>query len=89
MPVGKSAAKAVGDFRPLQADSLSDAAADLHATPMQVALAWLLQRSPNVVLTPGTTSVDHLQQNLVAAALQLPTEAIAKLDTLAATAATH
>jgi aryl-alcohol dehydrogenase-like predicted oxidoreductase len=77
----------LGGFTPLQSNALSDVAADLHATPMQVALAWLLQRSPNVVLIPGTSSVDHLRQNLAAAALQLPAEAIARLDTVAATAA--
>lgn len=76
----------LGGFSPLQSNALSDVATELDATPMQVALAWLLQRSPNVVLIPGTSSVDHLRQNLAAAALQLPTEAIAKLDTVAATA---
>ena len=79
----------LGGFTPLQSNALSDVAADLHATPMQVALAWLLQRSPNLVLIPGTSSVDHLRQNLAAAALPLPPEAIASLDTVAASAATH
>jgi aryl-alcohol dehydrogenase-like predicted oxidoreductase len=79
----------LGGFSPLQSDALSSVAADLHATPMQVALAWLLRRSPNVVLIPGTSSIDHLRQNLAAAGLQLPTEVIAMLDTVAATAAAH
>jgi aryl-alcohol dehydrogenase-like predicted oxidoreductase len=77
----------LGGFTPLQSNALSDVAADLRVMPMQVALAWLLQRSPNVVLIPGTSSVDHLRQNLAAAALQLPTGAIARLDTVAAAAA--
>ena len=51
---------------------------------MQVALAWLLQRSPNLLLIPGTSSVEHLRQNLAAAELQLPAEAVARLDTIAA-----
>jgi len=79
----------LGGFSPLQSNALSTVAADLRATPMQVALAWLLQRSPNLVLIPGTSSVDHLRQNLAAAGLQLPTDAIAKLDTVGATAAAH
>jgi len=79
----------LGGFSPLQSVALSDLAAELHATPFQVALAWLLQRSPNLVLIPGTSSVDHLRQNLAAAGLKLPTEAIAKLDAIAATAAAH
>lgn len=54
----------------------------LPATPMQVALAWLLQRSPNILLIPGTSSVKHLQENLAAASLQLPPEAVAELDSI-------
>jgi pyridoxine 4-dehydrogenase len=72
----------LGGFTPLQSGVLSEVAAELGATPMQVALAWLLQRSPNVLLIPGTSSVTHLQQNLAAAQLQLPPEAVARLDTL-------
>ena len=66
----------LGGFTPLQSNALSGVAAALGATPMQVALAWLLQRSPNLVLIPGTSSVDHLRQNLAAAALKLPATAI-------------
>lgn len=72
----------LGGFTPLQSGVLSDVAAELGATPMQVALAWLLQRSPNVLLIPGTSSVAHLQQNLAAAHLQLPANAVARLNTL-------
>jgi aryl-alcohol dehydrogenase-like predicted oxidoreductase len=54
----------------------------MKATPMQVALAWLLQRSPNILLIPGTSSLEHLRENLEAAALQLPTEIIANLETI-------
>ncbi|KRC14792.1 aldo/keto reductase family oxidoreductase [Acidovorax sp. Root217] len=72
----------LGGFTPLQSGVLSDVAADLGATPMQVALAWLLQRSPNILLIPGTSSVAHLEQNLAAAQLQLPPEAVARLNTL-------
>ncbi|MDB5710186.1 MAG: ydbC [Sphingomonas bacterium] len=70
----------LGGFSPLQSDSLSDVAARLDATPMQVALAWLLQRSPNILLIPGTSSPDHLRENLAAAELQLPDEVVAELD---------
>src|SRR3984893_10088979 len=62
----------LGGFTPLQSATLDRAAASLQATPMQVALAWLLQRAPNIVLIPGTSSVKHLRENLEAAALQLP-----------------
>ena len=72
----------LGGFSPLQASALDDAAASLKATPMQVALAWLLHRSPNILLIPGTSSVEHLQENLKAATLQLPPEMIAKLDAM-------
>jgi pyridoxine 4-dehydrogenase len=54
----------LGGFTPLQSSSLSDAASDLGATPMQVALAWLLHRAPNILLVPGTSSLDHLHENL-------------------------
>jgi aryl-alcohol dehydrogenase-like predicted oxidoreductase len=70
----------LGGFSPLQSSKLEAAAASLHATPMQVALAWLLQRSPNILLIPGTSSLEHLHENLNAATLQLSPEIIAKLD---------
>ena len=70
----------LGGFSPLQSASLDAAAAALYATPMQVALAWLLQRSPNILLIPGTSSVEHLRENLKAATLQLPPETIADLN---------
>jgi len=79
----------LGGFTPLQSSALSDVAVRLDATPMQVALAWLLQRSPNLLLIPGTSSVEHLRQNLAAAELRLPADAAAQLDTMAASAATH
>ena len=72
----------LGGFSPLQSSALDAAAADLQATPMQVALAWLLQRSPNILLIPGTSSVEHLRENLRAATLQLPSEIIASLDSI-------
>ena len=70
----------LGGFSPLQSSTLSDVAAQLGATPMQVALAWLLHRSPNILLIPGTSSVDHLAENLRAAELQLPADSLAVLD---------
>jgi aryl-alcohol dehydrogenase-like predicted oxidoreductase len=70
----------LGGFTPLQSSALSDVAAELGATPMQVALAWLLQRAPNILLIPGTSSVAHLRENLAAAALVLPADAVAVLD---------
>jgi len=73
----------LGGFTPLQSSALDAAAASLRATPMQVALAWLLQRSPNIVLIPGTSSVKHLRENLAAATLQLPPEQIAALESIA------
>ncbi len=72
----------LGGFTPLQSSALNAAAASLGATPMQVALAWLLQRSPNILLIPGTSSVKHLRENLSAAALQLPPEIMAALDAI-------
>jgi pyridoxine 4-dehydrogenase len=72
----------LGGFSPLQSSALDAAAASLQATPMQVALAWLLQRSPNVLLIPGTSSVTHLHENLTAATLHLPSEVIADLDSI-------
>jgi pyridoxine 4-dehydrogenase len=74
----------LGGFTPLQSSALDAAAAALHATPMQVALAWLLQRSPNILLIPGTSSVGHLRENLSAATLQLPSETITGLDSIGA-----
>ena len=73
----------LGGFSPLQSASLDAVAASLQATPMQVALAWLLQRAPNILLIPGTSSVKHLHENLEAATLQLPPETIAELDSIA------
>ncbi len=70
----------LGGFSPLQSAALEAAAASLKAAPMQVALAWLLQRAPNILLIPGTSSVSHLRQNLAASTLELPPETIAELD---------
>jgi pyridoxine 4-dehydrogenase len=72
----------LGGFAPLQSSVLNAVAASVEATPMQVALAWLLQRSPNIVLIPGTSSVEHLRENLKAATLELPSAAIANLDSI-------
>jgi aryl-alcohol dehydrogenase-like predicted oxidoreductase len=73
----------LGGFTPLQSDTLNGIAQRLGATPMGVALAWLLQRSPNILLIPGTSSVAHLHENLTGAALKLPADALAELDTVA------
>jgi aryl-alcohol dehydrogenase-like predicted oxidoreductase len=73
----------LGGFTPLQSATLSDVAGRLHATPMQVALAWLLQRAPNILLIPGTSSVAHLRENLASASLVLPNDAIAALNDIA------
>jgi pyridoxine 4-dehydrogenase len=72
----------LGGFSPLQSDTLSAIARDLGATPMQVAIAWLLQRSPNILLIPGTSSVGHLRENLQAAELVLPGTALEALETM-------
>jgi aryl-alcohol dehydrogenase-like predicted oxidoreductase len=72
----------LGGFTPLQSSTLNAAAASLRATPMQVALAWLLQRSPNVLLIPGTSSVEHLRENLQSATLQIPSDVLADLDSI-------
>lgn len=72
----------LGGFSPLQSATLSDVAVQLDATPMQVALAWLLQRSPNILLIPGTSSVAHLHENLAAASLTLSQDAVASLDAI-------
>ncbi|KAA0125025.1 aldo/keto reductase family oxidoreductase [Methylobacterium sp. P1-11] len=74
----------LGGFSPLQSDTLSEVAAGLGATPMQVALAWLLRRSPNILLIPGTSSLGHLRENLAAAELALPDAAMAALDRIGA-----
>ncbi|MFZ0321712.1 MAG: aldo/keto reductase family oxidoreductase [Candidatus Sulfotelmatobacter sp.] len=72
----------LGGFTPLQSSALDASAASLEATPMQVALAWLLHRSPNILLIPGTSSVAHLRENLKAATLQIPAEILADLDAI-------
>jgi pyridoxine 4-dehydrogenase len=74
----------LGGFTPLQSSTLSDVAQRLGATPMQVALAWLLHRSPNILLIPGTSSIAHLRENLAVAELDLPHDALAALDGIAA-----
>src|SRR6202795_1723540 len=79
----------LGGFTPLQSSALDASAASLQATPMQVALAWLLQRSPNILLIPGTSSVGHLRENLAAAKLQLSPKVMQTLDTIAAQAPAH
>jgi aryl-alcohol dehydrogenase-like predicted oxidoreductase len=73
----------LGGFSPLQSSTLSDVAARLRATPMQVALAWLLKRSPNILLIPGTSSVAHLRENLAAAELELSPDVLRELDGVA------
>lgn len=73
----------LGGFSPLQSSTLSGVAGRLGATPMQVALAWLLRRAPNLLLIPGTSSVAHLRENLAAADLDLPADALAALDRIA------
>ena len=70
----------LGGFTPLQSGALSEVAGRLGATPMQTALAWLLRRSPNILLIPGTSSVGHLRENLAAAELELPDDATAALE---------
>ena len=72
----------LGGFNPLQSSTLEAAATSMQATPMQVALAWLLQRSRNILLIPGTSSVEHLRENLKAATIRLPAEVIASLDSI-------
>jgi pyridoxine 4-dehydrogenase len=72
----------LGGFTPLQSSSLSDVASELGATPMQVALAWLLHRAPNLLLIPGTSSPSHLHENLSAAELKLSDEVLARLDVI-------
>ena len=72
----------LGGFTPLQSSTLSDVADSLGATPMQVALAWLLRRAPHILLIPGTSSLAHLRENLAAAELNLPDEVRQRLDGL-------
>ena len=73
-----------GEFAAVESPELSVLAEALGATPMQVALAWLLQRSPNMVLIPGTSSLAHLRENLAAAELELPADALSRLDRIGA-----
>jgi aryl-alcohol dehydrogenase-like predicted oxidoreductase len=73
----------LGGFTPLQSSVLDAAAASLRATPMQLALAWLLQRSRNILLIPGTSSLEHLRENLQATTLHIPSEVLATLDSIA------
>ncbi|MGH6798357.1 MAG: aldo/keto reductase family oxidoreductase [Roseiarcus sp.] len=73
----------LGGFTPLQATALTDVAQRLSATPMQVALAWLIQRAPNILLIPGTSSLEHLRENLAAASLELPPEMVTALNGIA------
>ena len=70
----------LGGFTPLQSDALTNVALRLNATPMHVALAWLLHRSPNILVIPGTSSLEHFQENLKAASLEISAEALAELD---------
>ncbi|PGH45838.1 oxidoreductase [Micromonospora sp. WMMA1996] len=76
----------LGGFSPLQSDVLEGVAKRLGSTPMAVALAWLLHRSPNILLIPGTSSVAHLRENVAGAALDLPADALAELDAIGAPA---
>jgi pyridoxine 4-dehydrogenase len=73
----------LGGFTPLQSSALNGVAMRLGATPMQVALAWLIQRAPNILLIPGTSSLEHLRENLAAASLELPADAVSALDAIA------
>jgi pyridoxine 4-dehydrogenase len=76
----------LGGFTPLQSSALDAAAASLNVTPMQLALAWLFHRSPNILLIPGTSSRKHLRENLKAASLQIPAEVVADLDSISGAA---
>jgi len=73
----------LGGFTPLQSETLSNVAARLNARQMSVALAWLLQRAPNILLIPGTSSMEHLRENVAGAGLRLPHEAIKELNAIA------
>jgi pyridoxine 4-dehydrogenase len=79
----------LGGFTPLQSSTLSDVAARLGATPMQVAIAWLLQRSPNILVIPGTSSIEHLRENLQSSLLQIPPEVSGDLDAISGNAASN
>ncbi len=79
----------LGGFTPLQSTELNDIATSLAATPMQVALAWLLHRSPNMLLIPGTSSLAHLRENLAAGQLKLSAETLTKLNSIAASVIKH
>jgi aryl-alcohol dehydrogenase-like predicted oxidoreductase len=79
----------LGGFTPLQSSTLSSVASRLGATPMQVALAWLLHRSPNILLIPGTSSVAHLRENLAAGQLTLSPDTMVELDAIAASTVKH
>ncbi len=74
----------LGGFTPLQSSILDDAAKTLGVSPMQIALAWVLQRSPNMLLIPGTSSIEHLHENLAAATITIPAEIVSKLDAMSA-----
>jgi diketogulonate reductase-like aldo/keto reductase len=78
----------LGGFTPLQSSTLSEVARRLGATPMQIALAWLLRRAPNVLLIPGTSSITHLRENLAVGDLGLPADAVMPLDGIGAPALT-
>ena len=77
----------LGGFTPLQSTALTEVAKRLSATPMQVALAWLIPRAPNILLIPGTSSLEHLRENLAAASLTLPRDALSALNSIAKNAA--
>lgn len=77
----------LGGFSPLQSDTLNSVAGDLGVTPSVVALAWLLHRSPNILPIPGTSSIEHLRENVAAAAIPLPEETLARLDAIGASGA--
>ncbi|MGV2287897.1 aldo/keto reductase family oxidoreductase [Trinickia sp. YCB016] len=79
----------LGGFTPIQSSALSDVAQRIDATPMQVALAWLLHRSPNILLIPGTSSIAHLRENMKAAQCVLTDEVLAELDAIGASNAEH
>ncbi|GFZ89949.1 aldo/keto reductase family oxidoreductase [Dyella caseinilytica] len=79
----------LGGFTPLQSSVLSEVASQLHATPMQVAIAWLLHRAPNMLLIPGTSSMTHLDENIAAAKLMLPDDAMTALNELGSAVAAH
>ncbi|AMH43914.1 MULTISPECIES: aldo/keto reductase family oxidoreductase [Burkholderiaceae] len=79
----------LGGFTPIQSSALSTIAQGLEATPMQVALAWLLHRAPNILLIPGTSSVTHLRENLQASQLKLPDDVLAELNTLGGVQSGH